>query len=1097
MRITGCNLFGRKSRIASALVALFMLSSLLQAQVSGPDWPMFGGERMRTSWRSNETTLTVANVSGGSFGQVWASPLFDADPGGAPAHLFATPVYVDSVSISTAQNQGVFKVIFAATTAGFVYAVNAAQNGSVAPGTILWGLKLTTASNNGAIGGTLGVLSTPIVDTSASPPRIYVTSYDSTNGWEAFAVNINNGSILPGWPVFLNSHTAPTVQSVNQNGSGAGFQNGSQSQRGALNLSADGSVLYVDWGTYGDSGPGWLAAINTATPALVSSFSGSPNNATGAEGGMWGSGGPAIDPATGFVYDTAGNGGTADETTAGFWASSALSFQAGSTLKLNGTYTPFNYCNLDANDIDLGAGSPIVVPAITGTSTPNLISFVGKQGNVYLVNRGAMPGNLTVRQGCSTNAASDKSLLPPGNQPQFGTAGPLNVFGPYSESDGGGEHARSRSTPSYFQINGTNYIVATGATKSCATCTGNVPPTVARLKIVTAAGQPAYLAIDATEKTLSMVQAGTAVITSNGSSSPIVWVLDSDLSRSANPWTTSMHPILYALDGLDANLKPIWQTTATQLDLGGKFNSVASGNGMIFVGTDRIQAFGLTGSLPPPPQPPSNLTANAVSSSAINLSWTASPTSGVTYDVFRSTTSGFAPSSGNQIASLVSSTSYADSGLAASTTYFYLVEAANSGGTSTPSNQASATTQSGGGGGTMVIGINSGGPVVSPFVADVDFTGGATINHANTIDLSGVTNPAPMAVYQTARTGNFTYTIPGFTAGSSQTVRLHFAETFFTAAGSRTFNVSINGTQVLTNFDVFAAAGATNKAVIEQFTENANSTGQYVIQFTSVVNNSLVSGIEIDSATACTAPSAPSGLGATALSSSQINLSWTAGTSSCAVTSSVFRSTTSGFTPSSSNQIASGATGTSFSDTGLTASTTYFYLGEASNSGGTSAPSNQASATTQSGTTTAVQINSGGPAVSPFVADADFTGGGTISHANTIDLSGVTNPAPMAVYQTARTGNFSYTVPGFSAGSSHTVRLHFAETFFSTAGSRTFNVSINGTQVLTDFDIFATAGAKNKAVIEQFTVPASSAGNYVITFTSVVNQSLLSGIEIH
>jgi hypothetical protein len=302
----------------------------------------------------------------------------------------------------------------------------------------------------------------------------------------------------------------------------------------------------------------------------------------------------------------------------------------------------------------------------------------------------------------------------------------------------------------------------------------------------------------------------------------------------------------------------------------------------------------------------------------------------------------------------------------------------------------------------------------------------------------------------------------------------------------------------LTNFDIFATAGAQNKAVIEQFTENANSTGQYVIQFTSVVNQSLVSGIEITSGASCTAPTVPSGLNATATSSSQINLSWTAGTSSCAVTNNIFRSTTSGFTPSTSNQIASGVSGTTFSNTGLAASTTYFYVVEATNSGGTSGPSNQASATTQPGTSGPVQINSGGPAVSPFVADTGFTGGSTINHANTIDLSGVTNPAPMAVYQTARIGNFSYTIPAavFAAGSSHTVRLHFAETFWTAAGSRLFNVSINGTQVLTNFDIFATAGAKNKAVIEQFTVNANSNGQYVIQFTSVKDNSLVSGIEI-
>jgi hypothetical protein len=76
-------------------------------------------------------------------------------------------------------------------------------------------------------------------------------------------------------------------------------------------------------------------------------------------------------------------------------------------------------------------------------------------------------------------------------------------------------------------------------------------------------------------------------------------------------------------------------------------------------------------------------------------------------------------------------------------------------------------------------------------------------------------------------------------------VRLHFAETYWSSAGSRVFNVSINGTTVLTNFDIFAAAGAKNKAVIEQFVESANSSGQYVITFTRVKDNSLVSGIEI------------------------------------------------------------------------------------------------------------------------------------------------------------------------------------------------------------------------------------------------------------
>jgi Malectin domain/F5/8 type C domain/Abnormal spindle-like microcephaly-assoc'd, ASPM-SPD-2-Hydin len=149
----------------------------------------------------------------------------------------------------------------------------------------------------------------------------------------------------------------------------------------------------------------------------------------------------------------------------------------------------------------------------------------------------------------------------------------------------------------------------------------------------------------------------------------------------------------------------------------------------------------------------------------------------------------------------------------------------------------------GSGGGTVLI--NAGGPAVSPYAADVSFTGGGTINHANTIDVSGVTNPAPAAVYQSARTGNFTYTIGGFTAGSNHTVRLHMCETFFNTTGSRTFNVTLNGTQVLTAFDIRAQAGAQNKAIVQQFTSTANASGQYVIQFTTVVNAGLVSGIQI------------------------------------------------------------------------------------------------------------------------------------------------------------------------------------------------------------------------------------------------------------
>ena len=147
--------------------------------------------------------------------------------------------------------------------------------------------------------------------------------------------------------------------------------------------------------------------------------------------------------------------------------------------------------------------------------------------------------------------------------------------------------------------------------------------------------------------------------------------------------------------------------------------------------------------------------------------------------------------------------------------------------------------------------------------------------------------------------------------------------------------------------------------------------------------------------------------------------------------------------------------------------------------------------------TSNVDINAGGVAVSPFVADTDYSGGSTYAVSHTISTAGVTNPAPVAVYQDAREGTFTYTVPGFVAGSTHTVRLHFAELYFSAAGQREFDVAINGTPVLTNFDIVATAGSQYKANVQQFITTANSSGKIVISLSNgAVNQPEMSGIEI-
>ena len=92
-----------------------------------------------------------------------------------------------------------------------------------------------------------------------------------------------------------------------------------------------------------------------------------------------------------------------------------------------------------------------------------------------------------------------------------------------------------------------------------------------------------------------------------------------------------------------------------------------------------------------------------------------------------------------------------------------------------------------------------------------------------------------------------TYTIGGFTPGSSHTVTLYFNEIYWTLPGQREFNVLINGNQVLTNFDIVGMTGAQNRAIEEQFPATANSSGQIVIHFAiGAADQPKVSGIAVN-----------------------------------------------------------------------------------------------------------------------------------------------------------------------------------------------------------------------------------------------------------
>jgi hypothetical protein len=134
-----------------------------------------------------------------------------------------------------------------------------------------------------------------------------------------------------------------------------------------------------------------------------------------------------------------------------------------------------------------------------------------------------------------------------------------------------------------------------------------------------------------------------------------------------------------------------------------------------------------------------------------------------------------------------------------------------------------------------------------------------------------------------------------------------------------------------------------------------------------------------------------------------------------------------------------------------------------------------------------------------FVADRDYTGGSTKTVGDAIDVSAA-HAAPPTVYQSERWGACAYALalPTLPAGHSYTVRLHFAETTYDAPGKRRFNVDIAGRRVLTDFDVFAEAGGKNKALVRDFPgfVPDRD-GRLTISFTrGSVDEPKISGIQV-
>lgn len=112
----------------------------------------------------------------------------------------------------------------------------------------------------------------------------------------------------------------------------------------------------------------------------------------------------------------------------------------------------------------------------------------------------------------------------------------------------------------------------------------------------------------------------------------------------------------------------------------------------------------------------------------------------------------------------------------------------------------------------------------------------------------------------------------------------------------------------------------------------------------------------------------------------------------------------------------------------------------------------------------------------------------------------VTETADPELYSWERYGHFSYAIP--VAQGSYTVSLHFAESFFGSRGpgdngigQRVFDIFLNGSALLRNFDMFAEAGFRHALVKTFRGVRANPQGKLHFSFVPSKNYASLSAIE--
>lgn len=466
-----------------------------------------------------------------------------------------------------------------------------------------------------------------------------------------------------------------------------------------------------------------------------------------------------------------------------------------------------------------------------------------------------------------------------------------------------------------------------------------------------------------------------------------------NLSKTVSILLAKLEPLLKQYSSDHTN--PITSRyIANHLDLDDMFDNVkiTVSNGQLSIINKKSRAVIFTGlvsdiangifdggSLPPAPAVPAapdGLTAVG-GTGQVTLSWT-SVSNATSYNLYYATTPGVTKASATKISSV--STPYVQAGLAAGTTYYYIVTAVNSSGESAASAQASAGTAStppvptlpaAPAGVTATGGTNqvtlTWGAVSDATSYNVYYATTGGVTKVNGTKITSATSPAVLSgltagstyyciitAVNSAGEGAASVQVAATTLAAVPTPTVPAAPTGVTSVGganqatitwpavtgAASYNVYWSTSNGVTKTSGTKVAGVSSPYVKTGL--SAGTTYYFIVTAANSVGESAASSQVTATTNAAppAVPATPSGVTATG-GANQVSISWT--TVSGATSYNIYWATASGVTTAATKITTAGSP---YVQTGLAASTTYYYIVTAVNASGQSAASAQVSAAT-------------------------------------------------------------------------------------------------------------------------------------------------------